>query len=546
MPTQQPQLQQHFPLNGVQQYASLPSQRQYQNGNGYAPAQPDQADSQVEDSDALLKQVEEILKGDKSPSVQARLRALVAAQGKKDGFAASQPLGQQPNNYFSNPAASQTNAFNTTLYPTPESYASSSAAPYQPDIASMYQRPADGQPLNLPASHLSPSHIAHPARLEASHPSGLQSIADSTQPSVMSRGVEPFAWSSGGQAALQADMLNRRAQQQQGLQHTATDPGLSQAFQSLPGHQLQLPQRLPDDQFQLPDSLLPQQRLPKAGPQPSSMPARRAEELTRQTGARSLQQQAQARLPRQTDLQQASGPRSGPYPGGDFPQALPAGGPTGSSGLSQGLYDAWGVPNGVQSQRPNLHRLSQGSNTGPDTSFPELTTPFAAAAGTQSMTQALMDPIAFDPLLPLDEPAAFQSLSAQGGSRPQATAPPAAVPAPLPAAVGRLPAYTAGPAPLPNNLAGKAAANMTMPIGMEPLPIRPAPPQRAPPPEGRLAAARNLALGAQGIPAALPAVQPQDIHPIFQGNSQESSGGSCGLAASGGYTSRFSPTTSQV
>ena len=360
---------------------------------------------------------------------------------------------------------------------------------------------------------------------------------------MVSRGTDSFAWPSGDSAALHTDTLRRRAQQQQGLPAPATDPRLSQAFQSLPGHQSQLPQQLSGDRYQLPDSLSFQDQLQKSAPHPSPMQARRTEELTRQTGARSLQQQAQARLPRQdATMKQGANPRAGTYPrpGNDFPQPVPGGGVTRPSGLSQGVFDAWGLPNNGLSQRPDLQRHSQGSNTGPDTSFPQLTTPFASVAGTQSMTQALMDPMPFDPL-PLDDPAAFELPSTQYASSSQQAAP---LTASLPAAAGRLPAYTAAPFTAPS---GRAQVNGSLPIEIEPLPIRPAAPQRAPPPEDRAAAARSLALSLQGMPAAQPGVQSPDIRPSFQGNSQqESSGGSCGLVASGGYSAHFSPVTSQV
>ncbi len=537
----QSQQQQSFPLSSMQQYSGMPDQPQYQRDSGFSKAQPGQAESQVADPDALLKQVEEILKGDKSPSVQARLRALVAAQGQTSGPAVSAHTHQQPGNQFN--LGSQANALNTYAYSAAAPYSSSLTAPYQSSMDSMRQTPANRQGLQPPVGQLPPSRTANQPRHTGSHLSGLQSIADSTQPQMVSRGTDSFAWPSGDSAALHTDTLRRRAQQQQGLPAPATDPRLSQAFQSLPGHQSQLPQQLSGDRYQLPDSLSFQDQLQKSAPHPSPMQARRTEELTRQTGARSLQQQAQARLPRQdATMKQGANPRAGTYPrpGNDFPQPVPGGGVTRPSGLSQGVFDAWGLPNNGLSQRPDLQRHSQGSNTGPDTSFPQLTTPFASVAGTQSMTQALMDPMPFDPL-PLDDPAAFELPSTQYASSSQQAAP---LTASLPAAAGRLPAYTAAPFTAPS---GRAQVNGSLPIEIEPLPIRPAAPQRAPPPEDRAAAARSLALSLQGMPAAQPGVQSPDIRPSFQGNSQqESSGGSCGLVASGGYSAHFSPVTSQV
>ncbi|DBA71038.1 TPA: hypothetical protein ACH3X2_011465 [Trebouxia sp. C0005] len=536
----QSQQQQSFPASSMQQYSGMSDQPQYRLENGYSKAQP--AESQVADPDALLKQVEEILKGDKSPSVQARLRALVAAQGQANSPAESSHTVQQQGNQFN--LGSQANALNT--YSAAAPYTSSLTAPYQSSMDSMHQRPANRQSLQPPVGQLPSSHTANQPRHTGGHMSGLQSIADSTQPQMVSRGTESFAWPSSDSATLHSDMLRRRAQQQQGLQPPATGPRFNQAFQSLPGHQSQLPQQLPGDRNQLPESLSFQDQLQKPVPHPNAMQARRTEELTRQTGARSLQQQAQARLPRQdATVTQAANPRAGTYPppGSDFPQPVPGGGFTRPSGLSQGLFDAWDLPHDGLSQRPDLSRHSQGSNTAPDTSFPQLTTPFASAAGTQSMTQALMDPMPFDPL-PLDDPAAFELPSTQYGSSSQQAAPPATLTAPLPAAAGRLPAYTAAPLTAPS---GRPQVNGSLPIDIEPLPIRPAPPQRAPPPEDRAAAARSLALGAQGVPGVQPAVQSPDIHPSFQCNSQqESSGGSCGLAASGGYSAHFSPVTSQV
>ncbi len=544
----QSQQQQSFPLS-MQQYSGMSDQPQYRLDNGVSQAQPGQAESQVADPDALLKHVEEILKGDKSPSVQARLRALVAAQGQANGPAVSPHTHQQPGNQFNH--GSQANALNTYAYSAAAPYTSSLSAPYQSGMDSMHQRPPNRQSLQPPVSQLPRSCTANQPSHTGGHLSGLQSIADSTQPQMVSRGTDSFAWPSGDSAAVHTDTLRCRAQQQQGLPPTATDPRLSQAFQShLPQ---QLPQQLPGDRYQLPDSLSFQDQLQKSVSRPNAMQARRTEELTRQTGARSLQQQAQARLPRQdATVKQAPNPRAGTYspPGSDFPQPVPGGGVTRPSGLSQGLFDAWGLPNDGPGQRADLQRHSQGNNTAPDTSFPQLTTPFASVAGTQSLTQALMDPMPFSPL-PLDDPAAFELPSAQYGSSAQQTAPPTTLTAPLPAAAGRLPAYTAAhpaytaaPFTAPS---GRPQVNGSLPIEIEPLPIRPAPPQRAPPPEDRAAAARSLALGAQGVPAAQPAVQSPDIHPSFQGNSQqESSGGSCGLAASGGYSAHFSPVTSQV
>ena len=528
----QSQQQQSFPLSSMQQYSGMSDQPQYQRDNRFPKAHPGQAESQVADPDALLKQVEEILKGDKSPSVQARLRALVAAQGQANGPAVSH-THQHPGNQFN--VGSQANAYSAAA-----PYASSLSAPYQSGMDSMHQRPPNRQSLQPPVSQLPPSRTANQPRHTGGHLSGLQSIADSTQPQMASRGTESFAWASGDSAALHTDTLRRRTQQQQGLQAPATDPRLSQAFQSLPGHQSQL---LLGDRYHLPDSLSFQDQLQKSAPHPNFMQARRTEELTRQTGARSLQQQAQARLPRQdATMKQAVNPRAGTYPppGNDFPQPVPGGGVTRPSGLSQGLFDAWGLPNDGLSQRPDLQRHSQGSNTGPDTSFLQLTTPFASVAGTQSMTQALMDPMPFDPL-PSDDPAAFELPSTQYASSSQQAAP---LTASLPAAAGILPAYTAAPFTAPS---GRPQVNESLPIEIEPLPIRPAAPQRAPPPEDRAAAARSLALGAQGVLAAQPALQSPDIHPSFQGNSQqESSGGSCGLVASGGYSAHSSPVTSQV
>ncbi|DBB00143.1 TPA: hypothetical protein ACH3X1_013988 [Trebouxia sp. C0004] len=541
----QSQLQQSFPLSSMQQYSSMSDQPPHRRDDGYSKTPPGQAESHVADPDALLKQVEEILKGDKSPSVQARLRALVAAQGQANGPAVSPHTRQQPGNQFNN-SVSQANALSRYAYSAAAPYSSSMTAPYQSIMDSMHLRSANRQSLQPPVSQPLPSRTANQPRHIGGHLSGLQSIADSTQSQMASRGTESVAWPSDDTATLHTDMLRRRAQPQQRLQPPATDPRLSQAFQSLPGHQSQLPQQLPGGRYQLPASLSFQDQLHQSVPRPNAMQARRTEELTRQTGARSLQQQAQARLPRQdATVKQAAHPRAGTYPapGSDFPQPVPGGGVTRPSGLSQGLFDAWGLPSDVPSQWPDLQRHSQGSNTAPDTSFPQLTTPFASAAGPQSMTQALMDPMPFN-ALPLDDPAAFELFSAQYGSIAQQAAPPATLTAPLPAAAGRLPAYTTAPFTAPS---GRPHVNGSLPIEIEPLPIRPAAPQRAPPPEDRTAAARNLALGPQGVPAAQPAVQSPDILPSFQGNSkQESSGGSCGLAASGGYSAHFSSVTSQV
>ncbi len=543
-PTQQTQQQQRFPPSSMEQYPGFSHQLQYQ--PAYTSAQPGRADSHPEDSDALLKQVEEILKGDKSPSVQACLRALVAAQGNADG---SQTPRRQLHTPYSHPPANQANAapsdlaFSASADPSTAPYSSSFPGPYQSGLDSMHNRPAIRQSLQPPVSQLPPPRSAAPSR-------GLQSIADSTQPQMMSRGTESFAWPSSNQSAIQAD-LSRRQTQQQGLQSTTADPALSQAFQSMSGRHPQLPQQLPQqlpaDVFQLPDTLLAQDLRRKPGPQSSTMQAHRSEEQTRQTGARSLQQQAQARLPRQEAPKQI-GTGSYPSSASGFPQPLPVGGAAkGPTGLSPGMFDTWGLPIDSPSQRPDLQQHSQGSNTGPDSSFNGLTSPFADVPGSQSMTQSLMDPIPFSSLPSVDA-APFDLPAAQYRNRQQQPAAPGPTTAPLPAAVGRLPAphsaFSSAPAAPTAGSSRKEPVNGILPIAFEPLPLRPAAPQRAPPPEDRAAAARNLV--GHNAPVAQAAVASPDIHPMFQGNRQDSSDASCGFAPSGGYTSRLPNLNEQV
>ena len=551
-PTQQPQLHQQFPLNGIQQYVGMTSQLPYQPTNGFPIAQPEQADSQLEDSDALLKQVEEILKGDKSPSVQARLRALVAAQGKSDGPAVSQSMHQQPSAQFSQLVASQANpavmshAFNTSVSagPATASFTTMLAGPQQSGSDTAYQRPLHRQSLKPPVSQLQASRPAPNARQDL----GLQAAAGTAQLQMMSRGMDSFAWPSSNQLAVPNDVLHRSMQsQQQGQQQTSADPVLTQAFLSLSGRHPQLPQQLPQqlpvNSFQLPDSLLPQNMQRTSAPQSNAMQTRRAEEQTRQTGARSLQQQAQARLPRQ-DTAQAN---TGSYPS---EPALIHSVPKGTSGMAPGLLDAWGLPVNVPSQGPDRQRARQGSSSGHDAGFAGLTSAFAAVTGTQSSKQSLLDPIRFDSL-PTDPAAGtFDLPSAQYGSHPRQSAGPTEITAALPTTAGRLPvqqpAFSNAPAAPIAGSTGREPVVESLPMTFEPLPLWPAAPQRAPPPEDRAAAARNLALGAnvRTVPLAVPA---NDIHPIFQGNSQDSSGATCGFTgASGVYTSQFSPVTSQV
>lgn len=487
--------------------------------------------SQRGDHDAVLKQVEEMLKGGNSPDVHARLMAIVAAQGRSAGNS-GQPPRSQPTT-----AAPHQPDYNASCQPASAAYASSLAGSYQSRLNPPSQTQAQ-QSSYAPAGQLQPRTAAQMRQDPC-----LQAAADKVQPDTYARGFNPYAWRASNPVAGSLRQ-NAQSQQQQTQQLQAASTRPSQ----LPQH---LPQQLPPDSFQLPDSILPQERSRKAPPQPKTPQARRGHQQARQTGAVSLQQQAQALLPRQEEEPE-------PFDFGSYlPSSSPAFPPNSSRGVTteqpssggQGSLGGWRMPEGLSSHMPDLQRTSQGSSSGQDGSLNVLTSPFASAAGSQSMTRALLEPLSFDPL-PLDNPAA--AFANPRASNAQAAAALAATT--VPPVAGRLPTSQANvhvsSEPLHSlnvGRAGPSAPGGQLPAALEPLPLRPAPPQRAPPPEDRATAVRNFLMGGPAHRAdAAAAASRADIHPIFQGASQDSSGASCGLTVSGGHSSPFSPVTSQV
>ena len=488
------------------------------------------------DHDAVLKQVEEMLKGGNSPDVHARLMAIVAAQGRSAGNS-----GQPPRSQPAAAAPPHQTDYNAASQPASAAYASSLAGSYQSRLHPPSQTQAQ-QSSFAPARQLQPRTAAQMRQ----NPS-LQAAADRLQSDPYARGFNPYAWPANTPVA---GSLRHSAQPQQ--QQNQQLPAASTRPAQLPQH---LPQQLAPDSFQLPDSILPQEKSRKADPQSNPPQARRGHQQARQTGAVSLQQQAQALLPRQEEPE--------PFKFGSYLPSSSAALPRGvnseqPASVGQGSLEGWRLPDGPSSHMPDLQRASQGSSSGQDGSLNALTSPFASAAGSQSMTQALLEPLTFDPL-PLDNPAAAFDLApnAQNDNpcNNQAQAATAQGPASVPPVAGRLPSSQANahmsnepPNSLKLGSTGMNAAGGQLP-SLEPLLLRPALPQRAPPPEDRATAVRNFLMGgsARRADTAAAAAAPRaDIHPIFQGASQDSSGASCGLAASGGHSSQFSPVTSQV
>ena len=483
--------------------------------------------AQASNHDAVLKQVEEMLKGGNSPDMQARLMAIVAAQGRSTGL--SEQLPQPSAATAARPTCS------ASYQPASAAYASSLAGSYH----SHQSAP--------PTTNTQQQSVAHTGQLQplSAHmrqsPSSLQAAEDKLQPSMYDRGADPYAWSAAPSAS---SSLHHSTQQQQQKQQAPAAPARPAQVSQ------QLPQQLLPDSFQLPDSMLPQERSRKAAQQPNPPQARRSHYTARQTGAMSLQQQAQALLPQQEEPEPFDSYLQSSSPA--FPKALARSGKVEQPPMSQQHLDAWQLPDGLISQRPNLQRASQGSNEDQNGSSNPLTSPFANAAGSQSMTQALLEPTGFD-ALPFEDATAAFDLPSDPYSR--ALQPPAPKQAePVPPVAGRLPAFQASPPsstiqPASLRPGTTTAAAGQLPDAFEPLPLRPAPPQRAPPPDDRATAVQNFLRGGArplaAAPAAAAAPRP-DIHPVFQGTSQDSSGASCGLAVSGVHSSQFSPVTSQV
>ena len=473
--------------------------------SGHQFGQPAQEQPAPRSPEAVLKQLEEMLKADNSPEVQERLLAIIAAQGKSAGMSGPQVT----------PSTAPPAPYHPSLNPASAGYAKSLAGSYQPQVHSLDLRQASQRCIrpSEQLQHSAPDQLRH---------STSQHAADRLQSSLFPTGMDPYGWPAGSQAA---SSLQQREQPQQFMQRA-----------------LQLPQ-------QPPTSALPQERPRKAGPQQ----ARRDRHPVRQTGAVSLQQQAQALLPRQEEPERFDFSSYLPSSSTGFARSLTAAQP---SSVPQEVLDPWHAPTGHITYRPDLQRKSAGSISGQDGGQNPLTSPFGNAAGCNSMTQALLEPHIFDHL-PVDDAAA--ALGMPFGKVPQSAPQQAALVAPV---AGRLP--VSQPAILsteaPNKTVQAASigtAGRQQPSTLDPRLPRPTAPQRAPPPppESRAAAGRPFLMGrparmaddAASAAAALRAATSRaEMHPMFQTASQDSSGGSCGLAVSGAQGLQFPAITSQV
>ena len=469
--------------------------------------------------EAVLKQLEEYLKADNSPEVSNRILAMISARGTSAGM--SGPLTYQQAGPCGITAPPVQPDYNASSNPASAAASTSSlAGSYPSHVNLLASRPA--QQRASPSNQLQPSA---PGQLR--HSIGLPAA----EPNLLPRGMDPYAWPASIQAVASLHHIKQP-------QHFIQRP--SQLQQQLPPTQLP-PTQLPPTQ--LPDSTLQQERLRTAGPQP--LQGRRGQQQVRQTGAVSLQQQIQERLPRQEEPEPFEFSSYLPSSSAGFPHSLSRSANAGQPpSVPQALVDPWQPPTRQITQRPDLQRNSTGSSSGQEGSRNALTSPFDNAAGSQSMTQALLEAHAFHPL-PVNH------VTAPFGNAPHSAqqAPPA-----LPVA-GRLPVTQ--PAPLSTgvpNLA-QAAHNSAGSSGRQPPSVldprlsRPAaPPQRAPPPppESRAMAVRQFLLGGPAPMADDAAASRAQTHPMFQSTSEESSGGSCGLAASAAQAFQFPPITSQV
>ncbi|KAL3143139.1 hypothetical protein ABBQ38_003407 [Trebouxia sp. C0009 RCD-2024] len=343
--------------------------------------------------------------------------------------------------------------------------------------------------------------------------------ADRLQPQLLPRGMEPYPWPATTQAA------GRLQQAQQ--PHPFTQRHL-------------LPQQpLPT---QLPESMPPQERLRKPGPQ--TLPSRRGgQPQVRPTGAVSLQQQLQDLLPRQEAPEPFGLGSYIPASSGPFSHSLSqhAAMPMPST-LPQEPAAPWQAPAAPLTYRPDLQRNSAGSSSGQNA----LASQFDNAAGSQSMTQALLEPHAFDHL-PLDPAAApfdlpFQQHGSASQSAPQQAPPPPSAAASLPGAP---------PAPRSTEVshlmqAGNlSVAGTQLPPVLDPRLSHAAAYQRAPPPpENRAAGLRQIRPAPAPIDAA--AAARAGIHSSPQVASDMSSGASCGRAASAAQAFQFPSVASQV
>ena len=461
--------------------------------------------------EAVLQQLEEMLKADNSPEVQQRLLAIIAAQGKSAGMSGQRVTPS------SGPAAPVQPTFNSSLSPASAGYANSLAGSYQLQVNSLDPRQASQRRTGPSGQlqHSAPDQLRH---------STSQQAADQQNPSLFSTGMDPYAWPAGSQAASS-------------LQH------IEQPQQFMK----QAPQQLPQ---QFPSSTLAQERPRKAGPQQ----ARRDQQPLRQTGAVSLQQQVQALLPRQEEPERFHFSSYLPSSSTDFAHSLNASQP---SSLPQEVLDPWQAPTGHITHRPDLQRNSAGSTSRQDGPQNPLTSPFGNVAGSNSMTQALLEPHPFDHL-PVDD--ATAPFGMPFGNVPQSAPQQNALVTPvtgcLPVSQPALPSTKA-----PNSMVQAApvgAAGKQQPSTTDPRLPRSTAPQRAPPPppESRAAAGRPFLMGrrapmaeeaaAAAAAASRAAPSRTEVHPMFQTTSQDSSGGSCGLAVSGAQGLQFPAITSQV
>lgn len=445
--------------------------------------------------EALLKQVEEMLKADNSPEVQERLLAIIAAQGKSAGMP-----GQQAAPTIA-PAAPVRPAYNISSHPASAGHATSQAGAYQTQVNSLDPRQA-------------PQHRVGPlGQAQVSAPGQLRN-STSLQLSALPTGVDPYAWPAAS------------SQPASGLQH------VEQARQFM--------QRAPQLPQQLPGNILPQDRPGKAG----SREARRHQQPVRQTGAMSLQQQAQELLPREQEAECFDFGSYLPSSSADFAHELSAAQP---SSLPQEVLHPWHAPGGHITHRPDLQRNSAGSSSGQGGGQNPITSPFGNAVGSQTMTQALLEPHAFNHL-PVDSATAPFGLPVGlplghvPQSAPQQTAR-------VPPVVGRLPVSQQAPLDIgaPNHMVQAAligAAGRQQPSSPVDARLpRPVAPLRAPPPQSKAAAGRPMSHDAA---AARAAASTAEMHTMFQAASQDSGGGSCGLDVSDALGLQSPAITSQV
>lgn len=441
--------------------------------------------------EALLKQVEAMLKADNSPEVQARLLAIIAAQGKSAGM----PGQQAPPSIA--PAAPVRPAYNISSNPASAGHATSQAA-------GAYINSLD--PRQAPLGPLGQAQVPAPGQLRHS---------TSLHPSSLPVGMDPYVWPAAS------------SQPASSLQH------IQQARQVM--------QRVPQLPQQLPGTTLPQERPGKAGPRE----ARRHQQPVRQTGAMSLQQQAQELLPREQAAECFDFGSYLPSSSADFAHELSDAQP---SSLPQEVLHRWHAPGGHITHRPDLQRNSASSTSGLGDGQNPVTSPSNDAVGSQTMTQALLEPHALnhhpvnDAIAPFGLPVGLP-VGHVPQSAPQQTAR-------VPPAVGRVPISQAVPLDTgaPNHMVQAAligAAGRQQPSSpLDARLPRPVAPQRAPPPQSKAAAGRPMPNDAAA--AARAAASTAEMHTMFQAASQDSDAGSCGFDVCGVQGLQSPAITSQV